>query len=154
MTMRLLIVVMLELKVVEVYANGFIRLSKSPAGAWRQARKSLILPEDILLADASMIFHLQQCRHTVCVRGTYSAADNKAGQTIERRPKRRFVSWSWRSKMSLLRSPPSIRITLIFWYQRLSYWSGLPSHPLALQDCSSAITIAFDCASEVSLTWL
>ena len=33
MTMRLLVVVVLELKVVEVYANGFIRPSKSPAGA-------------------------------------------------------------------------------------------------------------------------
>ena len=31
MTMRLLVVVVLELKVVEVYANGFIRPSKSPA---------------------------------------------------------------------------------------------------------------------------
>ena len=28
-------VVVLELKVVEVYANGFIRLSKSPAGTLR-----------------------------------------------------------------------------------------------------------------------
>ena len=31
--MRLLVVVVLELKVMEVYANGFIRPSKSPAGA-------------------------------------------------------------------------------------------------------------------------
>ena len=31
-----------------------------------QAGKGLILPEDLLLADASMVFHLQQCRHTVC----------------------------------------------------------------------------------------
>ena len=105
MTMRLLVVVVLELKVVEVDANGFIRPSKLPAGAPilfdrksggsfrlcvnyrgpynipghvgfdghgrsyapRQAGKGLILSEDLLLADASMIFHLQQCRHTVCV---------------------------------------------------------------------------------------
>ena len=26
-------------------------------------------PEDFLLADASMVFHLQQCRHTVCKEG-------------------------------------------------------------------------------------
>ena len=31
-----------------------------------QAGKGLILSEDFLLADASMVFHLQQCRHTVC----------------------------------------------------------------------------------------
>ena len=62
MTMGLLVVVVLELKVVEVYANGFIRPSKSSAGAPRQAWKGLILPEDLLLADASMVFHLQQCR--------------------------------------------------------------------------------------------
>ena len=59
MTMRLLVVVVLELKVVEVYANGFIRPSKSPAGTPRQAGKDLILPEDFLLADAIMVFHLQ-----------------------------------------------------------------------------------------------
>ena len=59
MTMRLLVVVVLELKVMEMYANGFIRPSMSPVGAPRQARKGLILPEDFLLADASMIFHLQ-----------------------------------------------------------------------------------------------
>ena len=35
--------------------------------ALRQAGKGLILLEDFLLADASMVFHLQQCRHTVCV---------------------------------------------------------------------------------------
>ena len=29
-----------------------------------QARKGLILPEDLMLADTSMVFHLQQCRHT------------------------------------------------------------------------------------------
>ena len=67
--------VVLELKVVEVYANGFIRPSKSPAGAPRQAGKGLILPEDFLLADASMVFYLQQCRHTVCVWRTYTAVD-------------------------------------------------------------------------------
>ena len=55
-------VVVLKLMVVEVYANGFIRPFKSPAGAPRQAGKGLILPEDLLLADASMFFHLQQCR--------------------------------------------------------------------------------------------
>ena len=32
----------------------------------RQAGKSLINLEDFLLADASMVFHLQQCGHTVC----------------------------------------------------------------------------------------
>ena len=69
MTMRLLVVVMvLKQKVVEMYANGFIRPSKSPAGAPRLAGKGLILPEDFLLADASMGFHFQQCRHTVCVK--------------------------------------------------------------------------------------
>ena len=60
-----------EQNVVEVYANGFIRPSKSPAGAPRQAGKGLILPEDFLLADASMGFHLQQCRHTVCRVGAH-----------------------------------------------------------------------------------
>ena len=58
MTIRLLVLVVLELKVVEVYANGFIRLLKSPAGPPRQAGKGLILPEDFLLADASIVFHL------------------------------------------------------------------------------------------------
>ena len=43
----------------------------------------------LLLADASMNFHRQQCRHTVCVRGTYSARDNQVGRTLERRPKGR-----------------------------------------------------------------
>ena len=54
---------------VEVYTNGFIRPFKSPVGAPRQARKGLSLPKNFLLADASMGFHLQQCRHTVCVKG-------------------------------------------------------------------------------------
>ena len=57
--MRLLVVVVLVLQVVEMYANGFIRPSKSPADAPRQAGKGLILQEDFLLADASMVFHLQ-----------------------------------------------------------------------------------------------
>ena len=70
--MRLLVVVMvLEQKVVEVYANGFIRPSKLPASAPRQAEKGLILPEDFLLVDASMGFHLQQCRYTVCREGVH-----------------------------------------------------------------------------------
>ena len=106
-------VVVLELKVVEVNATRLIRPSKSPAGthilfdrksggsfrlcvnyrgphnipghvnfdghgrsyAPRQAEKGLILSEDLLLADASIIFHLQQCRHTVCVQRTYLAAE-------------------------------------------------------------------------------
>ena len=34
-----------------------------------QARKGLILREDLLLADASKVFYLQQCRHTVCREG-------------------------------------------------------------------------------------
>ena len=34
-----------------------------------QAGKGLILPEGLLLADASMVFYLQQCRHTVCREG-------------------------------------------------------------------------------------
>ena len=34
-----------------------------------QAGKGLILSEDLLLTDASMVFHLQQCRHTVCKEG-------------------------------------------------------------------------------------
>ena len=33
----------------------------------RQAGKGLLLPEEFLLTNASMVFHLQQCRHTVCV---------------------------------------------------------------------------------------
>ena len=32
----------------------------------RQAGKGLILPKNLLLADASMVFYLQLCRHTVC----------------------------------------------------------------------------------------
>ena len=52
---------------IELVNANFIRPSKSPAGAPRQAGKGLILPEEFLLADASMVFHLQQCRHTVCV---------------------------------------------------------------------------------------
>ena len=58
MTMRLWVVVVLELKVVEVYANGFIKPSKLPVGASKQAGKGLILSENFLLADASMVFHL------------------------------------------------------------------------------------------------
>ena len=61
----------LEQKVVEVYVNGFIRPSKSPASASRQAGKGLILSEDFLLADAGIGFHLQQCRHTVCREGAH-----------------------------------------------------------------------------------
>ena len=45
-----------------VEADGFIRPSKSLAATPRQAGKGSILPEDFLLADASMVFHLQQCR--------------------------------------------------------------------------------------------
>ena len=52
---------------IELVGANFTRPSKSPAGAPGQAGKSLILPEDFLLADASMVFHLQQYRHTVCV---------------------------------------------------------------------------------------
>ena len=37
-----------------VDANGFSRPFKSPAAAPRQAGKSLIIPEEFLLADASM----------------------------------------------------------------------------------------------------
>ena len=58
-------------KVVEVYASGFIRPSKSPAGAPRKAEKGLILLEDFLLTDASIGFHLQQCRHTVYREGAH-----------------------------------------------------------------------------------
>ena len=58
MTIKLLVVVVLELKMVEVYANGFIKPSKSPAAAQRNAGKGLILPEDFLLANASIVFHL------------------------------------------------------------------------------------------------
>ena len=69
MTMRLLmVVIVLEQKMVEIYTNGFIKPFKSPAGAPRQAGKGLIFPEDFLLADASMGFQLQQCRYTVCVK--------------------------------------------------------------------------------------
>ena len=71
---------------------NFIRPSKSPAGIPRQAEKGLILPEEFLLADASMIFYLQQCRHTICVGGTYLAADNQAGRTLKRWPKGQFVA--------------------------------------------------------------
>ena len=49
----------------------------------KQVGKGLILPEDLLLADASMVFHIQQCRHTVCIWGTYSAADNQASRTFQ-----------------------------------------------------------------------
>ena len=31
-----------------------------------QAEKGLIILEDLLLADTSMVFHFQQCRHIVC----------------------------------------------------------------------------------------
>ena len=37
-----------------VYANKFTRPSKSPAGAPGQVGKSLIITEDLLLANASM----------------------------------------------------------------------------------------------------
>ena len=36
-----------------------------------QAGKGLILSKDLLLADASMVFHLQQCRHMVYKEGAY-----------------------------------------------------------------------------------
>ena len=48
-----------------------------------QAGKGMIYPEDLLLADAIMGFHLQRCRHTVCVRGTYSTADNQVDSTLQ-----------------------------------------------------------------------
>ena len=51
-----------------------------------QAGKGLILPEDLLLADTSMVFHLQQFRHMVCGREfvwvTYTTADDQAGGTL------------------------------------------------------------------------
>ena len=59
--------VVLELKVVEVYTYGFIRQSKSYADALRQAQKGLILPQDLLLTDANMVLYLQQCRYTVYI---------------------------------------------------------------------------------------
>ena len=65
--MKLLVVVVVELKVIEVYANEFIRQSMSPASALRQVEKDLIFPKDSLLADASMVFYLQRCKHTVCI---------------------------------------------------------------------------------------
>ena len=113
-----------------VDANEFIRPSKSPVDAPRQAGKGLILPEDFLLADASMVFHLQQCRHTICIRGTYLAVDNQAGRTLEWRPKGRFMAQSRRSRMSPSRSPPSIQIIPIFWHQRSRYRAGrMPTGP-------------------------
>ena len=113
-----------------VNVNGFIQPSKSSIGAPRQAEKGLILPEEFLLADASMVFHLQQCKHTVCIRETYSATDNQAGKTLEWRPKGQFVAWSWRSKMSPSQSPPSIRITLIFSLQNLQrHYPSTPTWP-------------------------
>ena len=42
-----------------VNANRFIRQSKSPIGALRQAEKALIFPKDLLLADTSMVFYFQ-----------------------------------------------------------------------------------------------
>ena len=48
--------VVLELMVVEVYANGFIRPSKSPAGAPRQAGKGLILPKDFCWLTLAWFF--------------------------------------------------------------------------------------------------
>ena len=42
-----------------------------------QAGKDLILPEDLLLADTSMVFYLQQCRHRVCREG--ACLDNLHG---------------------------------------------------------------------------
>ena len=41
-----------------IYGLRPVESSKSPASASRQAGKSLILPKDFLLADASMGFHL------------------------------------------------------------------------------------------------
>ena len=95
----------------------------------------------------------KRCKYTVCVRGTYSAVNNQADRTLDLRPKGQFVALSRRSIMSPSQSPPSIRIAPIYWHQWLSYWSGLLSHPLALQGCSSAMAIAFDYVSEVSITW-
>ena len=48
-----------------------------------QVGKGLIFPENLLLADASMVFHLWQCKHTGYVRTTYTAADNQAGRTLQ-----------------------------------------------------------------------
>ena len=57
MTMSLLVVVMvLEQKVVEVYANGFIRLSKSPAGNPRQPGKGLICLKDFCWLTLAWVF--------------------------------------------------------------------------------------------------
>ena len=113
--------VVLELKVVEVYANGFIGPSKSPADAPRQVGKCLILPKNFLLADTSMVIYLLQCRYTVCIQGIYSAVNNQAGKTLEQWPKGQFVARSRRSRISPSQSLPSTWITPVFWYQRLFY---------------------------------
>ena len=44
---------------IELVDANFIRSSKSPAGAPWQAGKGLILLEEFLLADTSIVFHLQ-----------------------------------------------------------------------------------------------
>ena len=87
-------------------------------------------------------------------QGTYSAADNQAGKTLERRPKGRFVARSRR----LRRSPSR-------WVFRLHPYFGInnhaielvndhPSHPQVLPPfLTGSRTDAFDCAPEISITW-
>ena len=147
--MRLLVVVMvLEQKVVEVYANGFIRPSKSPAGAPKQAGKSLILPEDFYWLTLAWFFTFSNAdiwfagRELVWM--TYMAADNQTDRTLERRPKRRLC--------------PRHDLRQVF---RLHRYFGINDYPINLAfqvtrwhsgHCLSAMMIAFDCASEVSIT--
>ena len=40
--------------------------SNNKFSAPRQVRKGLVLLEDLLLADVSMVLYLQQCRYMVC----------------------------------------------------------------------------------------
>ena len=126
--------------------------------------------------------HPQLCRQTVCrelVWRTYLAADNQTGGTHQCKRIgggpwgtmiKVFMARSWRSRMSPSQSPPISRITSSSFAAELSKHTGINNYPIGLVDkppsydllshlatlryCSSVRrTLAFDCLSEVSITW-
>ena len=48
----------------------------------REVGKGLIFPENLLLANTSMVFHIWQCRDTGSVWTTYTAVNNQVGSTF------------------------------------------------------------------------
>ena len=82
-------VVVLKLMVVEVYANGFIRPSKSPAGTPRQARKGLILSEDFCWLILAWFFTFSSAdiqfasEELTCLENLYGCRSFADNQVVE-----------------------------------------------------------------------